>query len=92
VPVMVYVLRFPVHMATATSLFVLMLSSLSGTITHTLAGSLAGNTWLVVSLALGVVVGAQVGAQVSGHMKGAWIVRALALAIGVTGLKFVFFS
>jgi hypothetical protein len=89
VPMMVYVLSFPVHIATATSQFILAITSLVGTGTHLATGALVEGWQQAILLAIGVIFGAQAGAQLSRHMHGSWIVRGLALALGITGGKFV---
>ncbi len=91
VPLMIYLLRFPVFIATATSLFILAISSLSGTLTHLISGNLSQGIWQIAFLAPGVILGSQIGARLSSRMQGVWIIRALALALGITGIKFVFF-
>lgn len=90
VPLMIYVLHFPVHVATATSLFILAIASFSGTMTHVATGVLAEGIWQVVFLATGVIFGAQLGAFLSSRLQSSGIIRALAFALGVTGIKFVF--
>jgi len=90
VPIMVYILEFPVHLATATSQFILMITSLAGVSTHLVGGTLLKGISYSIPICLGIVVGAQVGARLSRRMQGAWIVRSLAFALGVAGLRFVF--
>lgn len=90
VPMMIYVLQFPVHIATATSQFILAITSMSGAGTHLATGTLARGAFQVFFLSIGVIFGAQAGAQLSRHLHGAWIVRGLALAIGAAGVRFVY--
>jgi hypothetical protein len=89
VPVMIYMLDFAVHIATATSQFILIITSFTGALTHLVAGGLAEGWMQVIPLAIGVLFGAQVGAQLSRRLHGAWIVRGLSLALGVAGVRFV---
>lgn len=89
IPFMLYVMRLPIHLATATSVFVLMITSLTGTLSHLVAGELSQGVEEMVALAIGVAVGAQVGAYLSNRINAVWLMRALALALGVTGLKFI---
>jgi uncharacterized membrane protein YfcA len=65
VPVMVNLLNFPVHVASATSHFTLTVMTAVGSVVHLLTGTLVGAAPRVVPLSLGVVVGAQVGARVA---------------------------
>ncbi len=90
VPIMVYVLNFPVHLATATSQFILMITSLTGVSTHLVGGTLLEGITYTIPICIGVVVGAQLGARLSRRMQGAWIVRSLAFALGAAGVRFVF--
>jgi uncharacterized membrane protein YfcA len=87
VPFMVQVLGFPAHVATATSHAVLAVMAGAGTITHVLQGSFNGTAWRTPFLAAGVIVGAQVGARLSDRVKAAWLLRLLALALLVVGLR-----
>jgi hypothetical protein len=43
-----------------------------------------------VYLALGVLVGAQVGAHLSNRIRGSFIIRSLALALGGVGLRILY--
>ncbi len=86
-PVLVSLLAFPVHVATATSHLVLAATSLVGSATNAVAGALAGGWARVAALGLGVVAGAQLGAFLSTRVRGAWILRALAVALGFAGVR-----
>jgi uncharacterized membrane protein YfcA len=86
VPAMAYVLGFPVHVATATSHFILMVTALTGTLVHVFEGHFA-HVGELVPLAVGVIAGAQVGAWVSQKVHGHWIVRGLAIALAAVGIR-----
>ncbi len=90
VPALVYVLRFPTHVATATSHFVLAISTLIVTIYHGATGALTGGWERAAMLAVGVVFGAQVGARLSRRLKGTWIIRCLAVALMTVGARVVY--
>lgn len=92
VPVMVYALGFPIHVATATSHFVLALLAFAAVAVHASDGALNGSWDRIVPLALGVLVGAQIGAWFSSKVHGRWILRFLALALGSVGIRLLFFS
>jgi hypothetical protein len=87
VPVMVHLLGFPVHVATATSHFILSFMSLAGTGVHAATGALAPGVYRMIGLAIGVVAGAQLGAWLSSRVGGPWIIRGLAIALGFVGLR-----
>ena len=87
VPALVYFLDFPVHVATATSHFILVIMALTGTLVHILAGSFSHGVHHMISLAIGVVLGAQLGARLSKFLEGNWIIRSLAAALGLVGIR-----
>ncbi len=87
VPALIYLLDFPVHVATATSHFILAIMALSGTLVHIWTGDLNTGVRQTLALAIGVMLGAPLGAQLSNRIQGTWIVRSLALALGVVGIR-----
>lgn len=87
VPALVYFLDFPVHIATATSHFVLAIMALTGTLVHIWTGALHTGVRQTLCLAIGVLIGAPVGAQLSSRLHGPWIIRGLALALGLVGVR-----
>jgi len=87
VPVLVHLLNFPVHIATATSHFVLANMALTGTLTHIATGAFTHGVRRTMLLSLGVLLGAQLGAKLSGRMQGPWIIRGLAIALGAVGIR-----
>jgi hypothetical protein len=89
VPMLVYGLHLPVHIAVATSEFVLALKGLAATSVHVVSGTVFAGLSQIFTLSLGVFAGAQAGAWLSSHVRGEWIMRALALSIGSIGIRFV---
>jgi uncharacterized membrane protein YfcA len=87
VPAMVHLLSFPVHLATATSHFILAAMALSGTIVHLLDGTLSGQLPTVAALAAGAIAGAQLGARLSNRVHSRWIMRILGVALGLVGAR-----
>jgi hypothetical protein len=88
VPIMITLLRFPVHVAVATSHFVLAISAASGSAVHLANGDLAGaNLTRALLLSAGVIPGAQVGARLAQRIKGAAILRLLAIALFALGVR-----
>ena len=61
--------------------------TLAGTIVHIYKGDLAGQWPTVLFLAAGVITGAQIGARISQRFKGALIVKLLAVAVALAGLR-----
>lgn len=87
VPLLSGLLNFPVHIATATSHFVLCIMSLTGTAVHIASGTLSHGLHRMFLLAVGVFLGAQGGAALSGHIRGTLIIRSLAVALGLVGIR-----
>ena len=85
VPALINLFNFPAHIATATSHFILSISAATGTISHLALGDVR----LVpgIALAIGAIAGAQLGGAISPRVKGAWIVRSLAVALVLVGLR-----
>lgn len=90
VPLMIYALGFPTHIATATSHCVLAVSSLVGVISHYLLDHII---WLpALSIGIGAMVGAQLGAKLSKNTKPKIIVILLSAAVFALGLRLVLLS
>lgn len=87
VPVLVHILNFPTHIATATSHFVLVITSLSGTLVHIASGQILTGTAIIITLSIGVILGAQLGAKFSSRFKAKSIMQLLALTLGLVGLR-----
>jgi len=87
VPAMAHILHFPVHIATATSHFTLAVMALTGTLVHIATGAFHHGVRRTISLGLGVLLGAQFGARFSHHVHGQWILRSLAVALGLVGIR-----
>ncbi len=87
VPIMVQILLFPAHIATATSHYVLTISSLTGTGVHVLHGDLVGGYARTAALGVGVLVGAQIGARLSRYLEGSHLIRLLAIAMALVAVR-----
>lgn len=89
VPALVLLLDFPVHIGTATSHFVLAVSALAGTLMHLSHGEYHGLEIQTLALAAGTLAGAQVGARLSTHVPGLVILRVLAIALALVGIRVI---
>jgi uncharacterized membrane protein YfcA len=87
VPALVYFLHFPVHIATATSHFILVIMALTGTLVHMYTGAFSHVAYKTISLAIGAVLGAQLGAHLSNRVKGKWIIQSLAIALMLLAVR-----
>ena len=91
-PVLSTLLNFPIHIATATSHFTLAVMTLAGSLVHLYQGTLRQGAGRTVAMAVGVMAGAQLGAWLSSRIHGPWIIRALAIALGVVGLRLLYLA
>ncbi len=87
VPALARLLNFPVHIATATSHFILAIMAFTGTSVHIVTGTFAHGVGRTVALAIGALPGAQVGAHLSSRVHGDWIIRGLAVALLFVGIR-----
>ena len=89
VPAMVNWLKFPVHVATATSHFILAVMATVSVLTHTYNGTYDNPQTLhmILYLAMGVIPGAQLGAYFSHRLKSHVILRVLAGCLVIVGVR-----
>jgi uncharacterized membrane protein YfcA len=87
VPTLVFILSFPIHIATATSHFVLVISTFFGSVAHISFGNVQIVPGLIV--AAFAILGAQIGARVSRRVKGHLIARLLAAILVLAGVRLV---
>lgn len=87
VPFLIRGLQMPPHIATATSHFVLTFMALTATTTHIVLGEFERGIAQTLSLSIGVMMGAPLGAALSARLQGSLIVRLLALALCLVGLR-----
>lgn len=90
VPAMVYLLAFPTHVATATSHFVLAISTFFGVVSHYIIGNILLKPALTIGI--GAVVGAQLGARLSLKVKSRYILILLSISLFALGLRLLFSS
>jgi uncharacterized protein len=90
VPALSRLLNFPVHIATATSHFVLAIMALTGTLVHVAQGVFVHGVRRTAVLAIGVLIGAQAGAWLSNRTGGKVIIRGLAVALAFVGIRLIF--
>ncbi|MFN8532500.1 MAG: sulfite exporter TauE/SafE family protein [Dehalococcoidia bacterium] len=91
VPTMVSLMSVPPIVATATSQMYLLTTSGVSLTTDLFNGGASPleHLGLALPLSVGVIVGAQVGARISRRLGARWIVRMLAVALGLAGARLV---
>jgi uncharacterized membrane protein YfcA len=87
VPALTHALNFSVHTATATSHFVLAITTLVATAIHVANGTLNGQFKTILWISIGATAGAQAGAKLSNRVQGTWILRLLAAGLGLIGVR-----
>jgi uncharacterized membrane protein YfcA len=89
VPALVEWLKFPVHIATATSHFILAIMATVSVVVHIYNGNYNDPLIfrMVIWLGIGVIAGAQMGAFLSRKIKGKIIIKALAVSLGLVGIR-----
>jgi uncharacterized membrane protein YfcA len=87
VPALTQLLSFPAHVATATSHFVVAITTLAAVTFHAVKGAFNEGIRRVALLSTGAVIGAQFGARLSQRISGAWIIRMLAVALAIVGVR-----
>lgn len=88
VPIMNLGMGVPIHYATATSMFTMIFTSISGVAKHTLAQHIHWSHALL--LALGTIFGAQVGAGMSRRISGRALRRFFGLVLLLVSLQMIF--
>ncbi|GBD11049.1 hypothetical protein HRbin23_00700 [bacterium HR23] len=86
VPAMVAWLGVPALIAAPTSLFILVFTSASATLTHAVAGDLNAIWPYALLLALGMIGGAQVAGRLARRIASQALVRLLGLVLGGAGI------
>ena len=87
VPFMIYILKFPIHIAVATSTCILCISAFWGMLSHALLGHIL---WLpAVCVGAGAVIGAQIGVKLSLKLQAVSLAKYTAYIIFLMGIKFI---
>lgn len=89
VAMLVYPLHFPLHVATATTQFMLMIISLSWSSAHLIAGGFQHGLFRTLFLGVGVLIGAQIGARLSQRVAGTLISRIMAGGLLLVGIRLI---
>ena len=85
VPAMISLFGVPPHIAAATSQFMLLIAAITGSASYLVQGVVDVPT--AIMLGIGGIAGARLGAAIARRVKGTVIVRALAVALLLVGLR-----
>jgi uncharacterized membrane protein YfcA len=87
VPAMVLLFRYPPHVATATSMFVILISAFMGSAVHIALGEV---DWaIVLALAPGAWIGGWFGAWITGRMSGSALLWVLRVALFLIAIRMI---
>ena len=86
-PGFIYILRLPIKKAFGTSLAVISILAIPGTIIHALLGHISG--WLFLYLTIGVIPGAYMGARVSIRTSERVLFALFGALIAIFGVIFI---
>jgi uncharacterized protein len=87
VPILAYILSFPVAIAAATSQLIVAILTFTGTAVHIWIGSFHHGAHRIGALGIGMLLGAQLGAYLSSKIRGKWIIRSLAAVLALVGIR-----
>jgi uncharacterized membrane protein YfcA len=87
VPILHFALCFPLHLAVATSVFIMVFTSISGVATHLYLGNVHFGYALL--LIIGVIFGAQIGAVVAKRVSGKTLRRIFGVILVLVSLRMI---
>lgn len=88
VPMMIILFQFPVHVATATSMFIILLSSSVGSISHIVQGNTIFSYVLVIGS--GAFIGGRLGSYISSKMSSKALIKTLRVVIILVALRMIY--
>jgi uncharacterized protein len=87
VPALTQIMGFPMHIATATSHFMVAITTFSAIVTHIIQNTFTADVGRALVLSVGAVIGAQFGAKLSQKVSARVIVRLLAAGLIIVALR-----
>ena len=88
VPALIYMFCFPVHIAIASSQFIIAISSFVGSVSHLFFDNILFKFALIIGI--GGFIGGQIGAPISKKVKGTFLIRFLSVGLILLGIKLLF--
>jgi len=87
VPILNLGVGLPLHIAVATSKFIIVFTALFGAATHLRLGHVIPE--YLALLGVGTVVGAQIGARIARRLKPSWLRKIFSIVLTLMGLRMV---
>jgi len=87
VPILYLTMNFPMHVAVATSMFIMVFTSISGAATHFSLGNV--QIYHAVFLCIGVIFGAQLGAYFSKKISGKGLRRMFGVVLFLVSIRMI---
>jgi len=87
VPILHLTINFPMHVAVATSMFIMVFTSISGAATHFSLGNVSISH--AVFLCIGVILGAQLGAYLSNRISGKTLRRMFGVVLFLVSIRII---
>ncbi|MFC2043804.1 sulfite exporter TauE/SafE family protein [Chloroflexota bacterium] len=87
VPALTQLVGFPVHVATATSHFIVAITTFTAVNVHIFSGAFTEGVRRAAVLSAGAIIGAQIGARLSPKVPGVLILRLLAVGLALVGIR-----
>ena len=87
VPILMSVVGLPMHLAVATSMLIMIFTSISGVTAHIMLGNVLFE--YALPLVLGIVIGAQLGARAATLLRSASLERVFAVVVFVMGILLI---
>lgn len=88
VPMMVILFRFPPHIATATSMFIILLSTSIGSMTHIILGNV--KFMYVLMLAPGAYIGGKIGSNIAKKISSQGLIKLLRIVIILVAIQMIY--
>jgi uncharacterized membrane protein YfcA len=85
---MILLFGFPPHLAAATSMFTILLTSTLGSVSHIWQGDV--DWWIVLTMAPGSWLGGQLGVWISNRLSSKWLLVVLRVAFVLVAIRMLF--
>ncbi len=88
VPMMLILFKFPIHIATATSMFIILMLSIVGSISHILLGNIIIS--YVIYIGIGAYIGGAIGPFISSKVSNKTLTNILRLVVIIIAIQMIY--